>query len=329
MLGAGSTLALAPQRLLASALEGGAPALPEQVRFYVPSPPGGAPDLVARALAEELARLSPLRPAIHNVDGANGEIALARFRAEAADGASWLVAQDSVIVINPSFYPRATADALDGLTPIGGLARNSFLLLVAATDPIQGLDDLVVASGRAPQPLFYGSGGVGSQNHVAMQELADRLAVSWTHVPYRGNSLAVQGLLRGDVRLLLAGGSAIPLMRAGRVRVLAVGAQHRLPAWPDLPTLSERVPGFAAEPWFGLFGQDKTPAPMLAQMRELVRQAAQSPVYAQRLHDAAAVRAEHVDGAALAARVHSERAHFAALISRWPPQARQRTGDRQ
>ena len=328
LLSVGSALALGPRAALASPSVPAPSLLPAQVRLIVPSPPGGAPDLVARAFAEELAQMSHLRPTVYNVDGANGEIALTRFKSEAPDGHTWLLSQDSVVVINPSFYPRAQPDVLDALQPVAGLARNAFLLVVAAGDPMQSLDELIATAHRATQPLHYASGGIGSLNHVAMESLAEQLGVQLTHVPYRGNSPAVQGLLRGDVRALLAGGSAVPLVRAGRLRVLAVSGPGRLPNWPDVPTLAERAPGLVIEPWFGLFGHAKTPPALLAAMGAMARVAVQGPMYGKRLHEGAGVRADHLDATALEALVRSDRARYAQVIARWPTAVRAQAGER-
>lgn len=328
LLSAGSALALGASAALASPSEPDPADLPVQVRLIVPSPPSGAPDLVARAFAEELAQMSQLRPMVYNVDGANGEIALSRFKSETPDGHTWLLSQDSVIVINPSFYPRPQPDALDGLQPVACLARNAFLLVVAAGDPMQSLDDLIATAARASKPLHYGSGGVGSLNHIAMESLAEQLGVPLTHVPYRGNSPAVQGLLRGDVRVLLAGGSAVPLVRAGRLRVLAVSGPGRLPNWPEVPALAERAPGLVIEPWFGLFALAKTPRALQAAMGGLARDVVRADMYVKRLHEGAGVRADYLDAATLEALVRADRARYAKVIARWPTAVREQAGGR-
>jgi tripartite-type tricarboxylate transporter receptor subunit TctC len=292
--------------------------LPRELRLIVPSPTGGAPDLVARTLGEFLGRVGGLSVSVLNVDGANGELALARFLREEADGRTWLLAQDSVIVVNPSFYPRAQADILHGLAPVAQVGASSFMLLVKDDDPIRSIDELLQAARSADPPLLYGSGGVGSQGHLLMEDLAARLGLRLNHVPYRGNSPAAAGLVRGEVRLLMAGVSSLGLVRAGRLRVIAVATPRRSPMFPDVPALSEVLPGFYGTAWFGLFGRGGTPADALAEMLQFTETAVASAEMRAALLQRGNVAASFSSGAAFRTLIDDERRRFAAIAARLP-----------
>jgi tripartite-type tricarboxylate transporter receptor subunit TctC len=306
--------------LAASALtsrEARAAALPASLRLIVPSPPGGAPDLVARAWAEALGAVAQRQVTVLNVDGANGELALNQLAAAPPDGGTWLLAQDSVIVINPSFYPRTHDDPLHGLAPVASVATNAFYLLVQRDDPIATFDDFLrEARDDAPSPLLYGSGGVGSQHHLLMEELALRRRLALTHVPYRGNAPAARALVAGEIRVLMAGASALPLVQGGRLRVIAVTSPRRSPLFPAVPAVAEYVSGFIGVAWFGLFGRAGMPPAVLAEMAAATQAAAGSDGYRQVLKERGNVDADFVGGAAFVARIAADRQRFAEMASR-------------
>lgn len=282
----------------------------------VPALPGSAPDIVARVLAEGLWRLADHKVAVHNLEGANGELALSRFQRDDSGGTNWLLTQDSVIVINPSFYPRATPQVLEGLVPVAQVAVNHFLVLVRQDDPAQSLSDLFQEAQHADQAMFYGSGGVGSQHHLLVEEMARRLTLRVEHVPYLGNTLATAGILRGDIRFLMAGASALALVRAGRLRALASTAPARLATLPDVPTLAESIPDFQATAWFGLFGRSGSPPDQLAEMSELVQILMGDASLQRLLRKRGGITAAYLSGEAFSRVIETDRQRFAAVASR-------------
>ncbi len=290
--------------------------LPKNLRLLVPSPAGGAPDLVARTLSESWGRSHNLNATVMNVEGANGEIALARFLREPPSGGSWLLAQDSVIVVNPGFYPRASADILEGLIAVAQVGSNFFYLLVKQDDPINNLDDLVRIARRSTVPLHYGSGGVGSQHHLLMQDLARQLGLQLNHVPYRGNAPAVNGLAGGEVRVLMAGSSSLPLVRAGRLRLIAVTSPGRSTAFPGVPAIAEIVPGFHGTAWFGLFGRAGTAAEQLSEMLTLTQRAMLNPQTQMQLRERGNISATFCHGQVFRELIESEHRRFASIAAR-------------
>lgn len=314
-----AALALLPLALGAVAQTQGEPAAPPvagEWRLIVPSPPGGAPDLVARVLAEGLTRQTGRAVVVLNVPGANGEIALRRFLSEPADGQTWLLTQDSVLVVNPSYYPRMSSNVLDGLIPVAQVARNTFLVVVRPDDEIDSVPALLQHARTARDAIAYGSGGIGSQGHLLMEDLAHQLGLRLRHIPFKGNSPAAQALLGGDVRILMAGASTLPLVRSGRLRAIATTAPGRLPSEPALPALGEFLPGFHGTAWFGLFARDQVPGERVQAMRREVRALVTDAWAGQTLAARGGVQADYLDGPAFLEQILRDRDRFGAIARR-------------
>lgn len=284
------------------------------LRILVPTLPGGTLDLLARLTAQALGQFHRVQATVLNLEGAAGEIALRRLLAEPADGRTWLLAPESLITINPSLYPRASTDILDGLTAVARIATSHFYLLVREEDPINSLDDLV-RQGRVTQPaLGYGSGGIGTLHHLSMESFAASQGLKLLHVPYKGNSQAVQALVRGDVRLLMAGSSALPLVESARLRMLAVTAAQRRPAFANVPTMAELVPGLQTANWFGIFGRSAVPESLVTDLRGVLQQMLENEDLRRQLRERAQVDAGFLAGAAFLARIQEDRQRYAGLV---------------
>ena len=254
--------------------------LPRESNLHVPFPPGGSPDLLARLIGEALRERWASTVVVHNSAGANGEIGLRRFLQQDPDGSHWMIAPDSLITINPSTYPRAAADPLHGLLPMLNLALAPQFILVRAEDPIRSLRELVEAGRNGA--IDFGSGGIGSQPHLVMLQLGQRLGIRLHHVPYRTNGLAALGVARGEVRVAMAGTSSLGLVHGGKLRIVAVSTPQRHPSWPDVRTIAEDLPGFAETPWIGVFALAATPNELVAEMtRRLQVVISEAPFRAQ------------------------------------------------
>ncbi len=292
------------------------PATLPELRFIVTTVPGGAIDLLARTLAQSFAQLHKLPVTVLNVEGAGGEIALRRLMADPPDGKTWLLTQESVITINPSYYTRASQDILDGIVPVAQVATNSFYMLVRADDGIGSFKDFVGQARSGTVPLPYGSGGVGSLHHLSMEELSASLGLRLLHVPYKGNSLAAQALVRGEIRVLLAGTSTGPLIQAGRLRMIAVTSPKRLAAYPDVPALGEFLPGFQPTAWFGFFSRKGLPEAMVSEMRGLLQRSLESEDVRQTIRERGDVQLAWISGQAFVDQILGDRRRYADTAQR-------------
>ena len=286
------------------------------LRILVPTLAGGTIDLLARVLAQWFGQSHKLQVTVLNLDGASGEIALRRLITEPADGRTWLLAQESLITINPSFYPRPSTDILDGIVPLALIATSSFYMLLRVDDNISSFRDLLRESRSVSVPLPYGSGGVGTLHHLSMEGLAANLDLKLLHVPYKGNAQAVQALVRGEIRVLLAGTSALPLVDAGRLKMVAVSGPRRMAAYPDIPALNEFVPGFQPTNWFGLFARKGVPDSVLGEMRELLRQSLDSDEVRNTVRDRGNVDTGFANGRAFTDLIMGDRQRYAEIAQR-------------
>ena len=286
------------------------------LRLIVPTLAGGTLDLLGRVVAQTLAQQHRLAMAVLNVEGAAGEIALRRLHAEPPDGRTWLLAQESLLTINPSLYARGSTDVLDGLVPVARIATSNFYLLARAEDPILSLRDLLQEGRRTPSALPYGSGGVGTLHHLSMEAVAAGLDLKLLHVPYKGNAQAVQALARGDIRLLMAGSSALPLVDSGRLRVLAVTAPSRLAHFAEVPAIAEWMPGFQATNWFGIFGRKAVPDIVVAELRVLLQMVLDSEEVRRQLKDKGQVETGFLAGRQFIDLIVEDRQRYAGIVRR-------------
>lgn len=292
--------------------------LPRDIKLITTGAPAGGPDVVARSIAEHLEVRRGFNVQVLNVSQLNGERALAQFKEQPADGRHWFLAHDSALVVNPLVYPRADKNPLAGLAPVAQVGSNAFFLLVKADDPIDSLTELVRQARSTAMPLHYGSGGVGSMHHLAMEDFAGRLQLRMSHVPYKSGGEASLALARGDLRAVFAGTSALALVKAGKLRVLALASPERSPRFPGVPSLAEMAPGFKGTAWFAWFGREGTSPAMLAEMNALVLEAMSSDQTRRALESRGGISPSFQPAEALRVLVEEEHRRFAALISRLP-----------
>lgn len=292
--------------------------LPRNFKLITTGAPASGPDTVARSIAEHLEARRGFNVQVLNVPQVNGERALAYFKEQAADGRHWLLAHDSPLVVNPSVYPRADKNPLAGLVPVAQVGSNAFYLLVKADDAIDSVAELVRQARASAEPLHYGSGGVGSMHHLAMEDLAARLQLRLSHVPYKSGGEASLALARGDLRAVFSGASALTLVQAGKLRVLAVASPHRSVRFPGVPSLAEIVPGFKCVAWYGWFGREGTSPVLLAEMKALVLEVMSSDQTRRALESRAGITPTFQPADVLRSLVEEEHRRFSALISRLP-----------
>jgi len=254
--------------LLANGFAAAAEAWPSQpVRIVVPFSPGTGMDILARTLQPKLARMWHQPVIVENKPGASGNVG-ANLVAKAAPDGYMLVMGASTLVINTALYTNLPYDPLTDLAPIG-LAANASLLLVA--HPATGLrtaQDLIDAAKANPGKLNYGSPGIATPHHLAMELFKNRAGIDIVHVPFSATGPAVTQLLGGEVPLMfLPVHVAIGHVQAGRLNALAMGGAHRSPLAPDVPTLGELgLRDADTDIWYALWAPAHTPEPVVAKI---------------------------------------------------------------
>ena len=259
----------------ASALLLGSAALPafaqawpaKPVRIVVPFAPGGSTDVVARMVAQKLSGVWGQTVVVENRAGAGGNVGADVVAKSANDGYTLLLASGS-IAINPHLYKNMAFDTKKDLVPISNVASGPMLVVVPDSSPIKSLKDLIAAAKAKPGGLNFGSAGVGSQVHLAAENLADAAGIEISHVPYKGEAPALSDLIGKQTEFMVGNFTAASaLLGNGRLRALAVTGNKRQPQLPDVPTVSESgLPGFESYGWFGLFAPAGTPADVIAKV---------------------------------------------------------------
>lgn len=267
LLTGAAALAALPQAARAQA---DYPARP--ITLIVPFPAGDGPDLMARALAEMLQPRLGQPIVVQNQPGAGTTVAAQALRRAAPDGYTLMLGGSTTLSVAPVLYPRLNLDPVRDFTLVCNLTKSPFVLLVRRDGP-PTLAALLDAARAAPQPMAYGSAGAGSPHHLLASLLTRAAGVTMTHVPYRGVSPALTDLVAGRVPMLFSHIAApMGFLRSGELRALAVTPPSRLPALPDVPTMTELgFPGFENAAWIGIMAPPGLPRPIAERLsREAV-----------------------------------------------------------
>jgi tripartite-type tricarboxylate transporter receptor subunit TctC len=255
---------------LAAARGATAAAFPDRpVRIVVPYSPGVGPDVIARSVAEQLARQWRQPVLVDNKPGASGIVAFAEVRHTAPDGHTLFVADTATLAVNPLLHATLPYDPVLDLAPLTLLFRATFLLWVGADSRFGSVAALLDAARRAPDRVSYGSLGHGHASHVAIESFARAADVRMLHVPFKEAGAMLSAVASGDVDFTAIGiNTASGLMGAGKLRPIAVADRLRLPAYPDIPTLVEAGgPAVEMHPWAALVAVARTPPPVLDLLR--------------------------------------------------------------
>jgi tripartite-type tricarboxylate transporter receptor subunit TctC len=283
--------------LLASAVPPARAEYPDHlVKLLVPIPPGGAPDLVARLVAQAMSEAFGQPVVVENRAGANGNLAAEAVAKAAPDGYTLLSGADSGIVINPHVYTKLTFDTLKDLVPVASIATNQFILAVNPKVPARTLPEFIDYARSANPPLAYASGGVGSQQHFAMEALKRRA---------------------GETQVLFAGASSAGQFEAGNLRPLAASGKARSKRFPDLPTIGESYPGYEVDIWLGLFAPAGTPDAVIRKIREAVHAALRRPELAEKLNVSGSLEPLILEPDAFDALIRRDYAKYGALVKQF------------
>lgn len=225
------------------------------VKIIVPFPPGGATDVVGRALAVRLSQLWKQQVLVENKPGAGGNIGADLVAKAPADGYTLLLASPAEITINPYLYPQMPFDPSRDFIPVARVASSPLVLVVNSKSTVKNMAELLQMIKAQGSKVNYASSGSGGPQHLAGELFQLMAGVSMTHIPYKGGAPAITDLLGGQVDLFFAGiPPALPHIIAGKLRPLAVTTLKRSPLLPQVPTVSESgFPGFNIENWQGIF----------------------------------------------------------------------------
>jgi tripartite-type tricarboxylate transporter receptor subunit TctC len=262
---------LAGAAALAAALPLAGPAMAQDawptrpVKMVVPFAAGGSTDVVARMVGARLSEMWGQAVIVENRGGAGGNVGAEAVVKSPADGYTLLMASGSITINPPLYGTRMPFDVKKDLTPISIVADGPQLVVVQDAGPYKTLRELIAAAKKEPGRLVFGSAGVGSQVHLAGENLAYAAGFEAQHAPYRGEAAAYPDLISGQTQFIVGNiAAASALVGPGRLRALAVTSPQRAPQLPDVPTVAEAgVPGFSNIGWFGLLAPAGTPDAVL------------------------------------------------------------------
>jgi tripartite-type tricarboxylate transporter receptor subunit TctC len=238
------------------------------VRIVIPFGAGGPIDTIGRMLAEQLRERLGQPFVIENRPGAGGSIGIRAVVQSPPDGTTFLLTSASLASV-PALYPGQGLDPRSAMTPLSLVADVPTAMVVRAEGPYRSVADVVAAAKARPNTLTYGSGGVGSSNHLSGALFASAAGVALEHISYRGAAPAMVALFTGEIDMVFASTvETLQHVRAGRVRLLGVATEQRVAALPETPAINEIVPGYVALNWYAIAAPRGLPVPIVEKLGE-------------------------------------------------------------
>lgn len=230
------------------------------IRLVVANPPGGLTDTVARMLAPRLQEALGQTIVIDNKPGANGGIAAATLMSAPADGYAFVIADGSMLTVNPLISKKLAYDPKHDFTAVSLIGTAPLFLAVHPGVPAANFDELMALARKQPGKLNYGSSGIGSTHHLTMEAIKASTGVFITHIPFRGSAASVPAMLSGEVQMVFSAYPSLAgFVKTGQVRLIAVNSQRRSPLAPNVAAVSERISGFDYAPNVILMARTGTP----------------------------------------------------------------------
>jgi tripartite-type tricarboxylate transporter receptor subunit TctC len=253
------------------------------VRVIVPLTPGGGVDTLARIISDHFSQTLGQRFIVDNRPGAGGSIGVETVAKAAPDGHTLLVSSSSMVT--NAAIQTVRYDPVRDFQPVTKLTSNAYILLTTTSLPVTSVKELVALARSKPGNVTYASSGVGGVLHLGAELLCALAGVQMNHVPYKGVADAYPAVVSGQVNWVLGNPiSALPLMKAGRMKGLAVTGVARMKVLPDLPTVAESgVPGYSVDAWFGLFAPARVPAPIIERLHAEAVKAVRAPEIERRM----------------------------------------------
>jgi tripartite-type tricarboxylate transporter receptor subunit TctC len=304
--------AIAPA-LLVCALAVAADYPVKPVRIIVGYPPGGPTDMIARTVAQKLSAAFGQQVIVDNRPGASGMIG-AELAVKAPPDGYTLLAVPITYAVTPSVYPKMPYDAEKDLAPVALVAAAPFILVVHPTLPVKTVKELIALAKSRPGQINYASASTGGMPHLAGELFNLMAGVKLTHIPYKGAAPATIDLLAGQVSLMFNNMlSAMPHVKSGKLRAVAVTSARRSSAVPELPTVAETIPGFEASGWYGAFAPAATPRDIIAKLNTEINRSMRQPDVTQRFAGDG-VEAVSMTPAEFGAYLHSEIAKWGKVV---------------
>jgi tripartite-type tricarboxylate transporter receptor subunit TctC len=257
------------------------------VKLLVPLAAASAVDIVARVVGDKMSAILGQRFYVENQPGAAGIIGMRAVAHSAPDGYTIVMANDSVLTMIPNVKSDAGYDPQKDFVPVVRLANIPLALIASPGFQANNIKEMIALAKDKPSTINYASGGIGSPQHIAMELLMRSAGIKLTHVPYRGITAAVTGIVAGDVALGFTAMSAVfPLLKDNRVRLLGVSTAQRMEQLPDMPTISEGgIPAYSFVAWCAIFAPANTPPEVVKKLNAAALQALRDPDVKKRLVD--------------------------------------------
>ncbi len=237
------------------------------IRMISPYPPGGGNDILGRILGDKMSEGLGQRIVVENKPGANTIVGTEVLAKSAPDGYT-LILLPSTFVTNPAFYPKLPYDTVRDFAAVGLVANSPQMMVAHPSAPVKAIRDVIALAKSKPGELSYGSSGNGSPGHLAGILFSMMTGAELTHVGYKGTAPAVNDVVAGHIPMMMSSMiSVIPQVKAGKLRVIAVTTNKRLPVVPDAPTIAEAgVAGYEAGFWYGMLAPARTPDAIVKQL---------------------------------------------------------------
>ena len=266
----------------------------KSIRLVAPSTPGDAPDVIARLIAERLSVALGQQVVVENRPGAGGVVGSEIVAKAVPDGYTLIMGNAGSHGINAAVYSKLPYDILKDFAPVSQIAIAPNIFVINPGLPVTTIQEFIAYAKARPGQLSYASGGNGSSSHMSMELLKSMAGIDVVHVPYKGSTPALTDVISGEDAVMSVNmPPAVPHVKAGKLRALAVTTRTRTPSMPDLPTVAETLPGYETVAWFGVLAPAGTPRDVVNRLSAEIGRIARSPEMRERL---AGMGAEPVGG---------------------------------
>ena len=285
------------------------------IRLVVNFAPGGAADVMGRAISHPMSQVLGQSVVVDNKPGANGNIGIGETVRAPKDGYTLLLSSGGGISINPMIYSKLPFNPEKDLIPVAAVARVHVFLETNPSLPVSNVQDFIKHLQANPGKLSYGSPGPGSSPHLAGEMFKRAAKVDASHIPYKGAGPALTDVLSGQLQYWFDPGPGLKQVEAGKLKLLAIGSPQRSPLYPKVPTLAESgLPGFDADTLFGIYAPAGTPAPVVEAVRASVLKALEQKNVIEVLQGLGSTPESNMSRQAFVDHHAKERVRFAPLI---------------